>query len=236
MNKVKQYDHEYFEGKGSLGWQRAGGYSKLKEATQRIFFHNLIHCTPNDVRSFVVYGEGKNALDVGCAYGYVLELLFSMGYNCYGTDFSEFAINKARNSLSGSVQLKVSDVQKTAPSELFGVRFNFVVLMEVIEHLDRPQNVFENIYRSLIPGGWLVLTTPNLFLSRLRRDMWGDTILEEPDHINLKPSWEWGALIKKLPWSKVILVTEDPLFDRCRSRKILKKTPLGNSVIIWAKK
>ena len=236
MNEFNQYSQDYFEGKGSLGWHRAGGYSKLKEATQHIFFHILNYCTSDDIRSFVVHGEDKNAIDVGCAYGYVLELLFSMGYNCYGTDYSEFAISKARTILPESVNLKVSDVQETAPSELFGVKFNLVVLMEVIEHLNRPESVFENIYRSLIPGGWFVLTTPNLFLSRLRRDIWGDTIFDEPDHINLKPSWEWRTLIRKLPWSNVILITEDPLFDRFRSRKILKRTPLGSSVIIWAKK
>lgn len=207
----------------------------LKEATQRIFLRILDHSNP-DIRSAVIHGENKSVIDVGCAYGYVLELLFSMGYHCYGTDFSEFAIARARDSLPKSISLEVSDVQKTIPSELFGVKFNFAVLMEVLEHLNRPQNVIENIYRSLIPGGWLVLTTPNLFLLRLRRNLWGDTTIDEPDHINLKHSWEWGALIRNLPWSKVILTTEDSLFDRFKAREILKQTPLGSSVIIWARK
>lgn len=229
------YDEAYFE-QGTLGWGKEGGYSQVRDATHRTFFHIVNHCSPEEVQKFLTSSMGKNVIDVGCAYGYVLELLHSLGYDCYGTDYSEYAISKARTILPSDVQLKVANSQQMAPCDLFGVKFDLAILMEVLEHLPNSYDLLKNIYMSLNPGGWLLITTPNLFLCKLRRDLWGDTIYDEPAHINLKASWVWSGIMKELPWSKIVVRTEGAQFNKYGIRKLLNKTPIGSSVIIWAKK
>jgi 2-polyprenyl-3-methyl-5-hydroxy-6-metoxy-1,4-benzoquinol methylase len=41
------------------------------------------------------------------------------------------------------------------------VRFEGIVCLEVIEHLRDPRTVLSRLYERLLPGGWLLLTTPN---------------------------------------------------------------------------
>lgn len=53
--------------------------------------------------------------------------------------------------------------------------FDLVTLTEVVEHLDGCQRLFREIARILRPGGWLVMSTPNILnlASRIRYFLYG---------------------------------------------------------------
>src|SRR3972149_9221598 len=44
-------------------------------------------------------GTGKRALDVGCAFGYGVSLLRSLGYDAFGTDISSYGLIQGKDRL-----------------------------------------------------------------------------------------------------------------------------------------
>jgi 2-polyprenyl-3-methyl-5-hydroxy-6-metoxy-1,4-benzoquinol methylase len=63
--------------------------------------------------------------------------------------------------------------------------FDVIVAGELIEHLGRPEALFQIARRNLAPGGRLVLTTPNpYYLGRIRDSLLGRS-RENADHVSL---------------------------------------------------
>lgn len=102
-------------------------------------------------------------LDAGCASGYLLSLLEGLGFNnLTGIDLSEQLIESARQRLSGTTQLQVSEVAaflESTPDETYDV----IVFHHVIEHIPRERIVglLSQFRRCLKTGGFLSLKTPN---------------------------------------------------------------------------
>lgn len=64
-------------------------------------------------------------------------------------------------------------------------RFDLIVLSEVLEHLDAPGIALKNLMRHLVPGGKLVLTTPNpTFFGTLCRALLRRGVRIYYDHVN----------------------------------------------------
>jgi 2-polyprenyl-3-methyl-5-hydroxy-6-metoxy-1,4-benzoquinol methylase len=133
-------------------------------------------------------GRGKTALDVGCAYGYGLKVLESLGYQCYGVDLSKHAIMQAKKRIH--VDLMISDVQKSFPFK--NPVFDVVTCFEVLEHLKDPLLAIRNIYNSC--KDVMIYTTPNRFVEGPIRRILRDT---DKTHINVKVPSEWKKILLK---------------------------------------
>ncbi|MEM2105605.1 MAG: class I SAM-dependent methyltransferase [Candidatus Bathyarchaeia archaeon] len=133
-------------------------------------------------------GRGKSALDVGCAFGYGVSLLASLGYEAVGVDVSKFGVAQAKKRNSEN-EFVVCDVQQNLP---FKNKFDLVICLEVLEHLQNPLIALQNMYdacKSLI-----LCTTPNKAVDRAIRKLLGDF---DETHINTKAPREWKKLILK---------------------------------------
>lgn len=117
--------------------------------------------------SFVNEGDGKFALDIGCRDGYWSERLKKRGYKV-----SSFDLEPNYDSAFSH------DVEKGIP--FADKSFDLVWCTEVIEHLNYPKFLLEEIDRVLKPNGLAVLTTPN------------------SDWFFYKISWLWGWTPQKL--------------------------------------
>ncbi|MFN5418086.1 MAG: class I SAM-dependent methyltransferase [Flavobacteriia bacterium] len=97
-------------------------------------------------------------LDVGCGNGNISRYLGSKDFSVLGIDISEASILKARMlNFFENVSFR-----HLAAEELIGVqKFDVVVCSEVIEHLDNPQLVLNQLRKLLNPGGLLIVTVPN---------------------------------------------------------------------------
>lgn len=103
--------------------------------------------------------EIKKVLDVGCGTGYftmkMKELL--RPEELWGTDLSNKAL---KHSKTLGIKVKKADLNKK-----FDFKSNYFDLIncgEVIEHIYNPDNLLREINRVLSPGGYLIITTPNL--------------------------------------------------------------------------
>jgi len=140
-------------------------------------------------------GHGKNALDVGCAFGYGVNLLQSLGYDSLGVDVSSYGLMKGKQRMR-DCKFVVCDAQSSLP---FTKKFSLVTCFEVLEHLEDPSGALRNMFDS--SEGIVLCTTPNKTFEKIVK-----RILKDFDrtHINVKTPPEWESLIRKTLKCKVV--------------------------------
>jgi 2-polyprenyl-3-methyl-5-hydroxy-6-metoxy-1,4-benzoquinol methylase len=119
------------------------------------------------------------ALDIGCATGALLERLRERGWEVRGLEISAPQAEYARRVR----RLEILDLpleENHLPENLFEV----VLASHLIEHLNRPGVFVREVYRILVPGGRVFITTPNIagFQARLFGGLWRSAIF---DHLYL---------------------------------------------------
>jgi 2-polyprenyl-3-methyl-5-hydroxy-6-metoxy-1,4-benzoquinol methylase len=146
-------------------------YQKKGNAIQRLYFDVLKWGELNSDLD-LLKGDGKIAVDVGSAHGYVVDLLSKLGYFACGCELSKFFImsyakNNAENIIQGDAQVLPFE-QK---------RIDVITAFELIEHLPKYSKFLSECYDALKEGGSLVMTTPQSTLKPLNLKFWRDYAL-----------------------------------------------------------
>jgi SAM-dependent methyltransferase len=99
----------------------------------------------------------RTALDVGCATGYLVEVLRERGIDAEGSDLSRFAVDHAASGAVGHV--RVADLFAGLPWD--DGAFELVTALEILEHLppDRVSGALDELFR--VCGGHLFATIPS---------------------------------------------------------------------------
>lgn len=97
-------------------------------------------------------------LDVGCAFGGLMQVAEEYGYQAYGAEVSDFSGNYARERF-GNDRVKIGSVETIDWPENY---FSVITMIEVIEHLLDPAAAIRQLYRALAPGGVLLLQTADM--------------------------------------------------------------------------
>ncbi len=97
-------------------------------------------------------------LDIGCGNGNISLALGSLGFEVIGIDIDQVSIEmaKSRNVFS-TVSFQVLDANSFDVHDAFDA----IVCSEVLEHLTKPKELTEQIYKILKPGGIFIATVPN---------------------------------------------------------------------------
>ena len=95
-------------------------------------------------------------VDLGCGQGEFLEQLAARGRGL-GLDFHG---HNARAAAQAGHPAVAADLNHFLPFR--DASFDGVTLVEVIEHIVRAEGLVEELARVIKPGGWLVVTTPNV--------------------------------------------------------------------------
>lgn len=151
--------------------------------------------------------HGMRCLEVGCGLGHLVGQL-STDFVTFGLDINHWALVQAKPAAL-TTQLQVGKAQDLPfQKESFGV----VIIKHVVEHLEKPERCIEELSRILVPGGVLILATPNLesLLKPLKGDKWIG--YKDPTHISLKTPGEWLDLLKKVGF-KIERVFADGFWD-----------------------
>lgn len=161
-------------------------YSQKERLIKRHVFESL-NWASKVLHADLLNGNNRNALDVGCAFGYGVNLLQSLGYDAWGVDVSSYGLAQGKERLNENVFV-VCDAQENLP---FRKNFNLITCFEVLEHLKNPSRALQNMYDS--SDGIVLCTTPNKTVEKIVK-----RILKGFDktHINVKTPSEWEELIR----------------------------------------
>jgi 2-polyprenyl-3-methyl-5-hydroxy-6-metoxy-1,4-benzoquinol methylase len=141
------YNESYYED-GDVGY--SGYISTFDEHREQ--FMNIFEKRHRDLLHNV---SGKRLLEIGCAYGFLLDFLRKKGWEVTGVEISPLSSSYARNELGLNV---LTGSVETAEFEKHS--FDVILLLDVLEHLHRPFDVLERIRELLAPGGILVVQCP----------------------------------------------------------------------------
>jgi len=187
-----QFEKEYFRG---------FKYSQRERLIKR-YVLEVLKWGSEVSESNLLSGKGKTALDVGCAYGYAVDVLESYGYDAIGVDISKYSVKQAKKTCP--TNFVVCDVQKTFPFK--NKVFDLVTCFEVLEHLTHPLEAIKNMFKSC--KQIMICTTPNKAVERPIKEIVRDF---DKTHISLKVPWEWKEHIQEN--LKCSLVEVEPFFD-----------------------
>lgn len=102
--------------------------------------------------------KGKTLLDLACGTGEFLVIMQNLGYEVYGVDFNERAVDFFKNNL-GIKNVYKEDVIKFLEDKK--EEYDVITAFEIIEHLDNPKKLLELVHRALKPGGYFAFSVPN---------------------------------------------------------------------------
>ncbi|MEK9780981.1 MAG: class I SAM-dependent methyltransferase, partial [Gammaproteobacteria bacterium] len=127
--------------------------------------------------------NNESLLDVGCGSGaFTLEASLR-GYDSVGLSWDSDNQAKAQEratalNIAGKCSFPIVDIRElnefNPPN-----KFNYVVNFENIEHILDDKKLFKDIYNLLLPGGYLLLTSPNILYFPLSKEDLGPFETEE---------------------------------------------------------
>lgn len=184
--KDKKFEESYFEGHYK---QKVGEFTKKRDSEMSNWFRGSFGFVNRYVP--IKKSRGKSLIEFGCAYGSAASVLHKFGLKVIGTDISNLAIQRARK-LHSKIEFRVHDIQKPYR----GRKFDYVLAMDVLEHLEKPEIAVKNILNVLKIGGTAIISTQNDFPYKT----------QDPTHISVKNPKEWKRIFKKIGFSEVNVI------------------------------
>lgn len=121
--------------------------------------HTILHNMKKYLTVIKKYKKNGTLLDLGCALGFLIELVEKNGFSAVGVDVSEYAVGLAKK-LVGEEKVILGRVEELE-TILNNQRehFDVVTMFDLIEHLENPKRVLQQISKILSANGLLVIQT-----------------------------------------------------------------------------
>jgi SAM-dependent methyltransferase len=187
---LRLYDREYFSGGHSLSGY--GDYRNCRGVLEQ--WGGMVEAL----------ARPESVLDVGCAYGYVVQYFRSLGIPAHGVEPSEYARSQVAPLLRGNV---VAGALPWLPDSL-NARYDTVLCTEVLEHLP-----FELVVPSLLN---LADKTSRLLICLIMLDG-HPTAHDDAGHLCLKDRDWWDSAFATTP------LTPRPDLERVLSADVYSK-------------
>ncbi|MFA6053900.1 MAG: class I SAM-dependent methyltransferase [Thermodesulfovibrionales bacterium] len=137
------YNEEYYDIYGMDHFQDAFNL-KLKTCKRLI----------NEVNRLILTSGNRYHLDIGCAFGYMIEAARSAGYDSHGIEISpaaDVAVKLGYKVRKGTLE------DAAFPKE----SFDLITAVDVLEHISEPGEWLQECKRILKKSGLLLLVTPD---------------------------------------------------------------------------
>ena len=152
-------------------------YSRYEYGSERYLSPLTIKSWNLLLDEFEKYRNTNKLLDVGCGRGQFLEQAKKRGWEVYGTEYSEKALEICQQK---GITMQAGQLKAALYTEK---DFDVITSFEVMEHINNPHKDLKEINHLLRRGGLFYCTTPN-FNSLLRYYLKADyNIIEYPEHL-----------------------------------------------------
>jgi 2-polyprenyl-3-methyl-5-hydroxy-6-metoxy-1,4-benzoquinol methylase len=160
------YTESYFAG------EEYHDYLADKEVAQRNFRARL-----RVLKKFTEPERHRRLFEVGCAYGFFLEVAKDSFASVQGIDVSAAAVSYAKNNLH--LDVTCADLQQY---ELAGREFDIACMWDTIEHLAHPDLFVGKLANHMKTGALIAVTTGDFgsLNARVRRTKW--RLMHPPSH------------------------------------------------------
>ena len=112
--------------------------------------------------------QKSSMLDLGCGAGRHAKYLASKGFNVKGIDLAFSSIRQAKKSETFNLQFHQQDMRMPFGNDRFDYVFNFFTSFGYFKNDEDNHRVIHNIFKSLKPGGLLVMDYINAAWSEKR--------------------------------------------------------------------
>jgi 2-polyprenyl-3-methyl-5-hydroxy-6-metoxy-1,4-benzoquinol methylase len=162
------YGRRYFHG------QEYSDYTIERPQLEKNFARRMEVLT-----GFIDPSRHRRLFELGCAYGFFLNMVRHRFDTVEGVDISEDAVRFAKDDLG--LPVVQGDLLRT---NLGDRHYDVVCMWDVIEHLQRPDAHLEILSRHIGPGGLIALTTGDIssLNARLKRARW--RLIHPPTHVH----------------------------------------------------
>jgi SAM-dependent methyltransferase len=178
-------------------------------------------------------GGGRRLLDYGCGAGLFLEIAHGRGFECYGVDLSQDAIDRARQQPWGAHAHYGTPL---GVPEIAAGGFGVITLWSVLAHLPRPVEDLTMLRGLLAPDGVLLILTVNansLHLKAKGEEWNGFT----PNHLKFFSPTTLERLLTKAGFAAVTMppmppdsvVTGRARLSAGQERRLHRATERGNT-------
>ena len=136
---------------------------------------------------------GRDALDIGCGGGFMVEAMRRVGARAVGLDINPAAIAYAERQYPKN-RFFCEDVGAFEGRDL---AFDFVYSSEVIEHVPDAQRYMALLARITRPGGHVYITTPDIDHWRVPADVTRWDMFSPPAHVQFFNRHSLGLLFER---------------------------------------
>lgn len=181
------YTSDYFQG------CRRDGYANYigSEPVLKAEFHRVVGHLIDRI------GPGGRVLEVGCAYGFFLEVAGDH-FDTVGVEVSSDAVASCRER-----GLDVHQGELTSDFIMRHGPFDAVVMLDVIEHLPDPAKTLELAFQSTRGGGCVVITTGDWGapLSRVLGSHW--RLMTPPQHLHFFTRRSLSVMLERIGYRQI---------------------------------
>jgi 2-polyprenyl-6-hydroxyphenyl methylase/3-demethylubiquinone-9 3-methyltransferase len=155
----------------------------------------------NLISKYIPCGEYES-LDLGCGVGIFSKIMHDKGHKVLSIDSNEESINAAINNYKNFRQIEFAKNSVLDFINSTTKKFDFILALEIIEHLNNYEFFLKGITRLLRTNGKLILSTPNVFSSEgLIGTLWAKKagkkyMAWDSTHEKIFNSFEFIGLIK----------------------------------------
>lgn len=161
--------------------------------------------------AFEPYRKTGRLLDIGCDVGHFLEVARERGWEVYGTEYTDEALQICQRKGINMAQGKLN------PENYDAGFFDVITAFEVLEHINNPTEEVRNIYHLLRSGGLFYFTTPNF--NSLERHYLGAAynVIDYPEHLAYYTPKTVDLLMRTCGLRKKRILTTGVSFTRIRT-------------------